>query len=147
TRLTIALRRDDLLTGSEAEIRLAVVLFDKRLRVRPTYPEIERERLRHLEVVLHEERDPVVKVRPGLCGAAAPLRRHLIEQEIGERGSCEGAAIGEYSEQAVVAGVKASLRVVQELAADLERMVALQPRDLVVELIRPIERVGVARAR
>ncbi len=87
-----------------------------------------------------------MKVRPGLRRAAAPLGRNLIEQEIRERESGEGAAVGEYPEQAVVAGVEAALRVVQQLAADLERVVALQPRDLVVELIRSVERVGVARA-
>ena len=86
-----------------------------------------------------------MKVRPGLRRAAASLRRHLIEQEIRERESGERAAVGERSEQAVVAGVEAALRVVKELAADLERMVALQPRDLVVELIRSVERVGVGR--
>ena len=145
-RRTIAVGRDDLLAGGQAEIPLAVVRLDDGLRVRPTHPEVERERRRHLEIVLHEQRGPVVEVRPRLRGAATPFGRHLIEQEIGERESGEGAAVGEDPEQAVVAGVEAALHVVQELPADFERMVALQPRDLVVELKGPVERVGVARA-
>ena len=36
TRLSIAVGRDDLLTSCQAEIPLAVVLLDDRLRVRPT---------------------------------------------------------------------------------------------------------------
>ena len=147
TRLATAVGRDDLLAGGQAEIRLAVGLLDDRLRVRPAQSEIERERLRHLVVVLHEERGPVVNVRPRLGIAAATLGPNLIEQEIGERESGEGAAVCEYPEQAVVAGVEAPLRVMQELSSDLQRVVALQPCDLVVELIRSIERVRIARAR
>src|SRR5205814_9260397 len=54
--------------------------------------------------------------------------------------------VAEDAEEAVVAGVEAPLRVVQELPADLQRVVALDPGDLVVELIRAVERVGIARA-
>ena len=61
-----------------------------------------------LEVVLHEERDPVVQVRPGIRGAAAPLGADLIEQEVGEREAGECAAVGEQAEQPVVAGVEAA---------------------------------------
>ena len=73
--LAVAVLREDLLAVRQVEVGLTVVLLDDRLGVRPPHAEVERQRRRDLEVVLHEQRDAVVQVRPGLGLAAAALAR------------------------------------------------------------------------
>ena len=101
---------------------------------------------RELQVVLDEQRETVVQVRPGFRLAAATLARHLIEQEVGERRSAERAAVAKQAEQPVVASVEPLLDVVQELPAALDGVTALEPGQLLVDLIRLVERVGVGRS-
>ncbi len=60
--------------------------------------------------------------------------------------SDERAAVPEQAEQPVVPRVEPLLDVVQKLAAALDRVTALEPGQLLVDLIRLVERVGVARA-
>ena len=57
----------------------------------------------------------------------------------------EGAVVGDEAEQAVVAGVEPLLVVVEPLAAELHRVAPLQPGQLLVDLERLGERVGVGR--
>src|SRR5207245_850123 len=137
----------DLLARLQREIRLPVVLLHERLRVGPPQTEVEGEVGRDLEVVLHEERDAVVEVRPRIRSAAAPLAPNLVEEEVGERGSREGAAVAEDAQQAIVAGIEALLHVMKELAAELQGMTAPHPRQLLVELVGLVPGVRVARSR
>ena len=55
-------------------------------------------------------------------------------------------SIAEQTEQPVVAGIEPLLDVVQELTTALQGMTAFEPGQLLVELIRLVERVRVARA-
>ncbi len=73
----------------------------------------------------------------GLSGSPPPrpLLRHLVEEEVREGDAGEGAVVGERAERAVVAGVVPALDVAQELAAELERVAALDPGQLLVELV------------
>src|SRR5439155_5037701 len=109
--------------------------------------EVEGEVGRDLEVVLHEQRDAVVEVRPRIRGAAAALAPDLVEEEVGERGPREGPAVPEYPQQAVIAGIEALLHVMKELAAELQRMTASHPRQLLVELVGLVPGVRVAGSR
>ena len=85
--LDAAVLREDLLAGREIEVRLPIVFLDQRRRVCPAQAEIQRQVRSDLEVVLREERDPVLQVRPRIfwVAAAAPLAVDLVEQEVGER--------------------------------------------------------------
>src|SRR5262249_46814801 len=127
----VAGRGEDLLAGCQIEVGLTVILLDERLRVRPSYSEVERQRGRDLVVVLEIQRQAVVQLRPRRRGAAAPFRRHLIEQEIGEWEARKCATVGEQTEQSIVSGVEALLYVVQQLSSDLEGLTAFDPGDLV----------------
>ena len=143
---TIVIRREDLLACLQIEVPLTIVLLIDRLRVRPPHAEVECQRRRDLEVVLNEERAAIVQVRPRGRQAAAAFARHLVEKEIGERKIRERGAVAEYAEQTVVAGVEAALHVMQQLPAELHCLAARDPCELFVDLIRPVERVAVARS-
>ena len=67
--------------------------------------------------------------------AAAPLRRCEVEQEVGEREAGEGAAVVEVAQHSFVAGIRESLVLVEPAAAELHRVPALEPRELLVELV------------
>ena len=143
--LEAAVLREDLLPGHQVEVRLAVVLFHQRRRVGPAQPEVQGEGLGDLEVVLREQPDAVLQLRPRVVRVAAPtaLARRQVEQEVGERVPREGAVVVDEAEHAVVAGVEPLLDVVEPLAAELHRVAPLQPGQLLVELERGAERVGV----
>ena len=119
------------------EVRLPVVLLDEGRGVGPAEAEVQGQVGPDLEVVLDEERDPVLEVRPRVVGVAAAtaLARHLVEEEVGEGDAGEGAGVAEEAERAVVAGVVAALDVAQELAAELQGVAALDPGQLLVELV------------
>src|SRR5204862_5150034 len=76
---------------------------------------------------------------------AASLALDLIEQEVREPEPREAAAVVEAAEQPVVAGEEAALDVAHQLAAELERVAALHPGELLVQLVRLVERVRVGR--
>ena len=141
--------REDLLAGDQIEIRLPIVFLDQRRRVRPPHAEVQRNVLRQFEVVLREQRDPILQVRPGIfrITAASSLAGNLIEQEVGECHAGEQAAVIEEAEQAVVAGVEPALVVAEELAAELQGVPPPQPGQLLVDLVGLRQRVRVGRDR
>ena len=130
-----AVLRQNLPPGAQVEVRLPIVLLHDRLRVRPAQPEIQRELRPHLEVVLDVERDAVVEVRPRLgLSCRGPCLR---PDRRGNRENAhlrERAAVVEDAEQAVVAGVETLLHVVEQLPAELQRVAALEPGQLFVDL-------------
>src|SRR5262249_34990488 len=123
-------------------VRLTIVLFDERLRVRPAQAEIQRDRRRDLEVVLHEQRAPVVELGPGLRLAAASLAGDLVEQEIGEGESGKRASIAEQAEESVVSRISLAALLFHQLPAQLWGVPPFEQRQLLFDLIR---RFGVVR--
>ena len=101
--LDAAVRREGLHAGPVAEgrrhveVRLPVVLLDEGRRVGPAQAEVHGQVGPDLEVVLDEERDPVLEVRPRVVGVAAAtaLARHLVEEEVREGDAGEGAGVAE----------------------------------------------------
>ena len=72
---------------TQIEVRLAILFLHQRRRVGPAKPQVQGHVAQDLEVILSEDRDPILQVRPRVVGvAAAPaLARHHVEQEVGER--------------------------------------------------------------
>src|SRR4051794_39804756 len=76
-RFAAAVLGDELLSRRQAEVRLAVVHFDDRLRVRPAQSKIQRGFLVELVIVLEVERGAVVQMGPRLRVAPPPLAADL----------------------------------------------------------------------
>src|SRR5207253_434860 len=97
--LDAAILREDLPAGDQIEVRLPVIHFDQRRRVRPAKAEIQRQLLGRLEIVLRENSDAILKLRPRLGGVAAPsaLARREVEQEIRKRIPGERAVVADES--------------------------------------------------
>jgi hypothetical protein len=64
-----------------------------------------------------------------------PLSATWSRQEVRERGARERARVVEQAQEPVVAGIEAPGVVAQELAAELQGVPALQPGELLVELV------------
>src|SRR5205823_3843417 len=87
------------------------------------------------EIVLTKDGNAVSELRERGDQAAAALRGHLIQEEVREIESGEGAVVLEVTEDPFVAGVGEALSLVEPASAELELMAPLEPRVLLTHLI------------
>src|SRR4029453_3314697 len=86
-------------------------------------------------------------MRPRFREAPTALAGDLVEEEIGKREVGKRRRVTKDAKEAVVAGIEALLAVMHQLTTHLQRVAALEPRQLFVELIGLVDGIRVARSR
>ncbi len=116
--------------GGEIEGGLTVVLLHERRGELPGEAQVQRQVARDPEVVLGEEADAVLELRPRIRPAAAALHGHRVEKKIREGEARERAGVEEVAEQARVPGLEARLPLVEPAPAQLHVVTARGDRQL-----------------